>query len=201
MYIPKQFKITDQAEIKAFIQKHSFGTLVTTIEGKPVASHLPLELQDEGDDWYITGHMAKGNQQWKAFNHNEVLVIFQGPHAYISSSCYESENVPTWNYQSIHVYGTVSMMNKQELQEDLTRLLQKYEHHREQAVLWENLTENTKKQINGIVGFKIKVLEIQAAYKLSQNRHAKDYSNIIEMLNKEGTANSQEMAEVMQNRM
>lgn len=75
-----------------FVQKNSFGTIVTTEQGKPIATHLPLQLFKEGDTYYLAGHMAYGNPQWRAFeNYDNILVMFQGPHAYISSSWYESK--------------------------------------------------------------------------------------------------------------
>ncbi|CAD2074136.1 protease synthase and sporulation protein PAI 2 [Phocicoccus schoeneichii] len=202
MFIPKHFKVTDFDEIKGFIQSNSFGIVVTTKQGKPIATHLPLELHKQGDNYYITGHMAYANPQWKTIEveNENVLVIYQGPHAYISSSWYKHENVPTWNYQSVHIYGTASIMSEQELEEDLRLLLQKYERHRKNAVLWEKLSPQTKKQIKGIVGFKIKIEEVQAAYKLSQNRNDEDYHNIIDKLNEEEDLNSHQVAEVMKNR-
>lgn len=196
---PKYFKVTDFDEIREFIQTTAFGTIVTTEQGKPIAAHLPLELHKQGDDYYITGHLAYANPQVETLknDNDNVLVMYQGPHAYISSSWYKSENVPTWNYQSVHIYGTASIMSEQELQEDLILLLQKYERHRKSPVLWENLSPRTKKQIKGIVGFKIKIQEVQAAYKLSQNRNQEDYRNIIEKLNEEEDLNSHQIAEVM----
>lgn len=202
MYIPKYFKITDFDEIKEFIQNNAFGTIVTTKEGQPIASHLPLELHKQEDDYYITGHMAYANPQWQTFEEDidNVLIMFQGPHAYISSSWYENENVSTWNYQAVHVYGTASIMSEQELQEDLILLLKKYEQHRKDAVLWDNFSPQTKKQIKGIVGFKIKIQEVQAAFKLSQNRNEKDYLNIIDKLYEEENSYSHQIAEVMKKR-
>lgn len=203
MYIPRYFKVTDVDEIWDFVQENSFGTIVTTDQGKPIATHLPLQLVKEGDTYYITGHMAYGNPQWRTLETCEnVLVIFQGPHAYISSSWYEEENVPTWNYQSVHIYGTASILDKEELIQDLTMLLQKYEKHRKNPVLWDKLTPQLlEKQLKGIVGFKMKVGEIQAAYKLSQNRKEKDYMNIIDQLQHEGNPDSKQMAKVMENRL
>lgn len=202
MYIPKHYKVTDFDEIREFIQNNAFGTIVTTNQGKPIATHLPLELHKQGDDYYITGHFAYANPQVKTLedDNENVLVMYQGPHAYISSSWYKSEDVPTWNYQSVHIYGTASIMSEQELQEDLRLLLQKYEQHRNNSALWENLSSQTKKQIKGIVGFKIKIEEVQAAYKLSQNRNEEDYQNIIDKLDEEKDLNSQQLAEVMKNR-
>jgi transcriptional regulator len=106
------------------------------------------------------GHMAYGNPQWRKFETCEdVLVIFQGPHAYISSSWYEEENVPAWNYQAVHVYGTASILDEEELKQDLTMLLQKYEKHRKNPVLWDKLSPQLlEQQLKGIVGFKINIM-------------------------------------------
>ncbi|MBL4967399.1 FMN-binding negative transcriptional regulator [Bacillus halotolerans] len=203
MYIPKYYKVTNADDIWDFVQNNSFGTIVTTAQGKPIATHLPLQFMKEGDTYYITGHIAYGNSQWRTFETCEdVLVMFQGPHAYISSSWYEKENVPTWNYQAVHVYGTASILNEEELKHDLTMLLQKYEKHRKNPVLWDKLSPQLlESQLKGIVGFKMKVGEIQASYKLSQNRNEKDYMNIIDQLRHEGDPNSKQMAELMEKRL
>lgn len=199
MYTPKNFKVSDFEEIREFVQQNSFGTLVTTKKGKPIATHLPLQLMQEGEDYYITGHMAYGNPQWRTFEAcEEVLVMFQGPHAYISSSWYEQENVPTWNYQAVHLYGTAQILTEEELKQDLTSLMQKYEGHRENPVLWDTLSPSLlEKELKGIVGFKIPVREVQAAYKMSQNRNQADYQNIINRLQQEEDPNSKQMAKVM----
>lgn len=203
MYIPKYYKVTDFDEIKEFVQGNSFGTIVTTKKGKPIATHLPLGLSQKGEDYYITGHMAYGNPQWRTFETSEdVLVMFQGPHAYISSSWYEHENVPTWNYQAVHVYGTASILNEEELKQELTAMLLKYEKHREEPVLWENLSPQVlERELKGIVGFKIKISEVQAAYKMSQNRNEKDYLNIVQKLQEEEDINSLQMAEAMKKKL
>jgi transcriptional regulator len=203
MYIPKYFKVTNVDEIWDFVQTNSFGTIVTTEQGKPIATHLPMQLIKEGDTYYITGHMAYGNPQWRTFETcQDVLVMFQGPHAYISSSWYKEENVPTWNYQTVHVYGTASILDEEELKQDLTMLLQKYEKHRKNPVLWDKLSPQLlEKQLKGIVGFKIKVQEIQAANKLSQNRNEEDYHNIVNKLYEEKDLNSQQMAQLMERKL
>ena len=203
MYIPKYFKVTNVNEIWDFVQNHSFGTIITTEQGKPIATHLPVGLNKIGDDYYITGHLAYGNPQWRTFETcNNVLVIFQGPHAYISSSWYSHENVPTWNYQAIHMYGKASILDKNELTDELSRMLEKYEQNREEPVLWDKLSpELLESQLKGIVGFKIKVEEIQAAFKLSQNRNETDYNNIIDKLQNEGNPNSKQLADRMEKRL
>lgn len=202
MYIPKLYKITDVEEIREFVQHNSFGTLVTTRKGRPIATHLPLQLLKDGEDYVITGHMAYGNPKWRTFeSQEEVLVMFQGPHAYISSSWYEQENVPTWNYQAVHLYGEAQILDEEELKQDLTRLMEKYEKHREDPVLWDKLSPSVlEKELKGIVGFKIKVNEIQAAYKMSQNRNDTDYANIVDQLEQEGIPATAQMADEMKKR-
>ena len=199
MYIPKYFKVTDFEEIREFVQQNSFGTLVTMKKGKPIASHLPLQLVKENEEYHVTGHMAYGNPQWRTFETDEdVLVMFQGPHAYISSSWYEQENVSTWNYQAVHIYGTAQILTEEELKQDLTRLMEKYESHRANPVLWDTLSrELLERELKGIVGFKIPLREVQAAYKMSQNRNKTDYQNIISRLQEEKDPNAQKIADTM----
>jgi transcriptional regulator len=201
MFIPTHYKETDVEEIQEFINKNSFGTIVTTEQGKPIATHIPFMLRKIDGDYCLTGHVAYANPQWKTLeaNNDNVLVMFQGPHAYISSGWYKEEDVPTWNYQSVHIYGKADILNEEALRDDLILLLEKYEKHRENPILWENLSSQTLKQIRGIVGFKIKINEVQAAYKLSQNRTEEDYQNIIDKLYEEEDLNARKVADVMKN--
>lgn len=199
MYVPKYYKVSDLEEIKEFIQHNSFATIVSIRKGKPIAAHIPVLLKKIEDDYYLTGHLAYGNPLWKTFEEvQDILVIFNGPHAYISSSWYEHENVPTWNYQAVHVYGKASLIEGIALEQDLTSLLEKYESFRENPVLWDKLSpELLQQEMKGIKGFKIKVKEVQAAYKLSQNRNASDYANIIKELYKEENPHADALAEAM----
>src|SRR5690606_20080841 len=161
-----------------------------------------LQLIKEEEGYCITGHMAYGNPQWRTFETDEdVLVMFQGPHAYISSSWYEQENVSTWNYQAVHIYGTAQILTEEELKQDLTRLMEKYESHRANPVLWDTLSrELLERELKGIIGFKIPLREVQAAYKMSQNRNKTDYQNIISRLQEEKDPNSQKIADKMSER-
>jgi len=199
MYVPKYYKVSDLEEIKEFIQHNSFATIVSIRKGKPIAAHIPVLLKKIENDYYLTGHLAYGNPLWKTFEEvQDILVIFNGPHAYISSSWYEHENVPTWNYQAVHVYGKASLIEGIALEQDLTSLLEKYESFRENPVLWDKLSpELLQQEMKGIKGFKIKVEEVQAAYKLSQNRNASDYANIIKELYKEENPHADAVAEAM----
>jgi len=198
VFIYVYYRVQDTEEIRQFIQEHSFATVVSIRKGKPIATHVPLLLQQEGDDYYLAGHLAYGNPQWRTFEDGEVLVMFQGPHAYVSSSWYEQENVPTWNYQAVHIYGKASTFEGEALAQHLAAILEKYEKHRDNAVLWDTLSPETlQENLQGIVGIKIAVDDIQAAYKLSQNRKPHDYENIMKKLNEENDTNASAVAEAM----
>lgn len=188
MYIPKHYQKQNLAAVKAFIKQNSFGILITTAQAKIAGTHIPLELEPDfyGGEEVFYGHVAKGNQQWKQFEQNntgnEVLLIFNGPHAYVSSSWYSYEEVPTWNYIAVHVYGKIQIIGEEELRYALTRLVDKYEQNSENPIRIAELSAKTMGQIRGIVGFKVFISDIQAAYKLSQKHNEADYKNIIDHL-------------------
>lgn len=186
MYIPEQYKNENLSEVRNFLTKNSFGILVSQVDGKPWATHIPLELDsdDEGNE-ILVSHIAKANPQWKHFSETtEVLCIFNGPHSYVSSSWYKEEEVPTWNYISVHVYGTLKIIDKQAVIASMHKLVDKYEQNSECPVSINNLSPKTMRQVKGVVGFQIKITEIQAAKKLSQGREH-DHPRIIEELEKQ----------------
>jgi transcriptional regulator len=197
MYVPKQFRNNDGSTINDFIRHHGFGILVSLSDSKMVATHIPLELS--ADETKLTGHIAKANPQWKNFTSNaEVMVIFPGPHAYVSSSWYDHENVPTWNYIAVHVYGKIEIIEGEQLLQCLKQLVDKYETGSKHHVSVEKMSpEYVRKSIQGLVGFEITITSIEAAYKLSQNRDRKNYVNIISELEKRGDHSSHEVADEM----
>jgi transcriptional regulator len=199
MHIPNYYKNENIEEVKNFLIGNSFGILINQTNGKLTGTHIPMELdKDENGDDVLVGHISKANPQWKNFNKDEeVLAIFNGPHAYVSSSWYEKENVPTWNYIAVHVYGKIKIIEGDELLDSLKKLVDKYEANSENPVSVEKMSSKTLKQINGIIGFSIKINEIQAAYKLSQNRNESDYHNIVDKLENTGDAISNEVAKEM----
>jgi transcriptional regulator len=197
MYVPKQFRNDDGATINEFIRQHGFGILVSQSDSRMVATHIPLELTD--DETKLTGHISRANPQWKNFAANsEVMVIFPGPHAYVSSSWYDHENVPTWNYIAVHVYGKVSIIEGEKLHSALKQLVDKYEKGSEYPVSVEKMSpEYIRKSIQGLVAFEITITSIEAAYKLSQNRDHKNFHNIINELEKRGDHGSRSVAAEM----
>lgn len=199
MYIADLFKNENQAEIEAFLQQNSFGILVNQPAGKLWATHIPLELDANANGKAVLyGHVSIENDQWKGFAENDqVLAIFSGPHAYISSSWYDFENVPTWNYTAVHVYGTVKIIEGDLLLEHLKKLVDKYEAASENPVRIEDLSKKTMMQTRGIVAFEIEITEIQASKKLSQNRDDKNYKAIISELEKTALPNAIDVASEM----
>lgn len=199
MYIADLFKNENQAEIEAFLQQNSFGILVNQPAGKLWATHIPLELDANANGKAVLyGHVSIENDQWKGFAENDqVLAIFSGPHAYVSSSWYDFENVPTWNYTAVHVYGTVKIIEGDLLLEHLKKLVDKYEAASENPVRIEDLSKKTMMQTRGIVAFEIEITEIQASKKLSQNRDDKNYKAIISELEKTALPNAIDVASEM----
>jgi transcriptional regulator len=192
MYTPEIYKNENSEEIKKFLQENSFGILINQSNGKLCATHIPLELDvnKEGED-VLYGHISKENPQWKGFTDNDqVLAVFSGPHSYISSSWYDHENVPTWNYVAVHVYGKIKIIEGEGVVESLKKLVDKYEQNSEKPIRIEDLSQKTMLQSRGIVAFEIKITEIQATRKMSQNRDAKNYQTIINELEKINTDQS-----------
>jgi transcriptional regulator len=196
MYTPKFADNKDDASIRQFIRQNSFGIIVSQLSGKLMASHIPLELQDESK---LLGHVSRANPQWKNFETGgEVLTIFNGPHAYISSSWYDHENVPTWNYIAVHVYGKIRIIDGDELLNSLKKMVDKYEVTSQRPVSIEGMSPDyVRKSLNAIVGFEISISSIDASYKLSQNRDSKNQMSIIAELEARSDSSSRSIASIM----
>ena len=194
MYIPEIFNETDKSKIIDLIESYSFGTLITFADYKPVANHIPF-LVERNSKLKLIGHVAKSNEQWKHFEKNKtVLAVFQGPNSYISPSWYESAGVPTWNYAAVHIYGEPKIVcDRSFLTNVVNKLTEKHEKYYE--VPWS--PEYRDNFLDSIVGFEIEVDEIQAKYKLSQNRSKNDRKNIILKLENNGSENSLGVAKLM----
>jgi transcriptional regulator len=202
MHIIKYFREENREKILEFMRQNDFATLVAYDGAKPVASHLLMEVLEEGEKLWINGHMSKANPLWKMFETNpQVLVIFQGPHTYISPTWYNHVNVPTWNYQSVHVYGKPRLITeKTETYGILKRLTDRYE--RTTPYKLETLPQDfVEKEMRGVAAFQMEVTEIEANYKLSQNRDEESYRSIVAHLERRTDDYSHEIAEAMrQNR-
>jgi transcriptional regulator len=197
MYIHPINSWENEAEIIDFIQKNAFATLVTQSSGRPLATHIPFVLHhNSAGSPVLTGHIAKANPQWKDWDeHKDALVIFQGPHAYISSSWYNHENVPTWNYLVVHVYGKVRIIHEEELNTHLRSLVDVYESGRTNRVRFETMSESfVQSHIRALIGFEIHIDEVHASAKLSQNRDDINYHHIVQQLEKSSSPMDKEIA-------
>lgn len=197
MYIPKHFEIKDEEVIYDIIEENSFATLFSQHQGHPYATHLPLIL--DKDKRYLYGHFAKPNKQWKDIEEQEVLAVFQGPHCYISSSWYETDQaVPTWNYVSAHVYGKVDIIDGEEMMDSLHQMVLKYEDPNS-SYQWDQLDAHfLEGQAKGIVGFKIKIDKIEGKAKLSQNHSAERLKLVISQIEQSTSEDEREIASHMQ---
>lgn len=202
MYIPKSFSETDLPTLYAFIQQHNFATLISQHDGEMTASHVPLML--DVANGILIGHLARANPQCKDFElSREVLAIFHGPHAYISPSWYEPGNsVPTWNYATVHVYGTSRTIDDEET---LHSMLQRLVDHHEQnfAAPWkmDGLSDDyIHKMMQAVVGFQITITRLEGKYKLSQNRSEVDQQRVMTTLNSSDYPPDREVAALMQQR-
>lgn len=199
MYIPELYKNENQEEIRQFIHENGFALLINQVNGKPWATHIPLVLETNSQGKEIlVGHLSIENPQAKSLvNDAEFLAVFNGPHAYISSSWYDHENVPTWNYIAVHVYGKIKVLDYNQTVLSLKKLVDKYEAKSENPIRVEDLSEKTMRQARGIIAFEMEITSIEAKKKLSQNRDAKNYENIISELEKQNDNQSISIAEAM----
>ena len=200
MYIPEYFKETNSERISALIEGNSFGMLVTAPDGVPFVSHLPFIFDHAaGSKGKLLCHMARANPQWQHLSScSEVLAVFQGPHAYVSPSWYSSPGVPTLNYAVVHLRGKPRLIEgESELEALVERLTHVYESHMPSP--WKpNLAgERRTKLLNMIVGFEIEITDIQAKFKLSQNRPPEDQQSVVEKLGQSSNQTEVAMAKLM----
>jgi len=185
MYAPSYNRLEDRAELLEFMRANSFAVVVTGTGGTLHASHLPVMVHDHGKDLVIDSHMAKNNAQWKEFFDDEVVVIFAGPHAYVSPRWYEEkERVPTWNYAAVHAYGIPRVVeDRKQKHESQRRLIEamdpqwlpQFDALRPQYV---------EQMLAGIVNFQIRVTRLETRWKLSQNRSRREQELIAAELEK-----------------
>lgn len=197
MHIPKYYREEDRTKIIEFLKANNFPVLVSHDGEKLVATHLPTETIENADgSLTILGHMSRANPQWRTFGEQELLLVFQGAHAYISPRWYNHVNVPTWNYMMVHVYGRARMLERRELYDLLDRLVKKHETGVSYS-LDELPQDFVEKEMKGVAGFMLEVTRIEAGYKLSQNRDDESYANIVNELENRGDENSRRLAEEM----
>ena len=188
MYLPKHFQQSDVPTLHEFIERHSFGLLVSPSGAGPQASHLPLLLNRSiGPYGEIIGHLARANDQWQTAAGTVVLCAFSGPHAYISPVWYEAENVvPTWNYTAVHAYGQFEAIHDAaELTEIVRAYVNRYERGRPLPWQFDGSTEFNKRLVAQIVGFRMRIERLAGKFKLSQNHPRERREKVIAALERQ----------------
>ena len=195
MYIPPKLKMSEMNDIHDFIDEFGFAVLVSD---PLLGSHLPFLLnRDEGEHGVLYAHCAKANPHWKAIDGQQVMVILNGPHAYISPTWYaKSPAVPTWNYAAVHAYGVASLLDDNQTVDVVQQLVKQYEPSlmENKAVLAD---DNVDKLLNAIVGFKITLNLLEGQLKLGQHRKVDDQTGVYEALSTSPNNDAQALARYM----
>lgn len=200
MYIPTAFVENDLTKLHDFIERNTFGLLVSQKDGFPFASHLPFLLDRlEGMQGRLIGHMARANPQWVEAGGQTALAIFSGPHAYISPTWYEAEQVvPTWNYLSVHAYGRMQVIeDRNGLLEIVNRTVQVYEQTMPQPWLLDGPATFVERMLAQIVGFRMEIDRIEGKWKLNQNHPVERRRKVVLALQERGDENSLAIAAAM----
>lgn len=203
MYIPNTNRVDEGAELVAFMRAHSFATVTSLVDGALFATHLPLTISKKAGDIVLHGHLARANPQWQELaTQQEILVIFQGPHAYVSPKHYAKwESVPTWNYMAVHAYGSAQLITDEAGKlASLAGLIATTEPAHQQQ--WDAQSEQFRHGLlHGIVAFEISVTRLEGKYKLSQNRPVGDQERVAKALVSDADSAVQAIGHAMKERL
>jgi transcriptional regulator len=201
MYNPPHFTTTDPTWLDWLAQRHPFGTLVSQVDSAPFASHLPVLYRRADANVTLTGHWARLNPQWNHIESQRVLFIYHGPHAYISPRWYTDpqKQVPTWNYVTAHVYGSIRIVQEsEELEQIVVSLAARFESTA--ATPWRLASEEpaNRSRLKGIVGFELHADAVQIKIKLNQNHPQANVDGVIAGLLATGSEEDAQLAGLMQ---
>lgn len=205
MYTPPAFAETDRETLHALMRENSFAVLMSTTADGPIVTHLPLVLEAEGageaGNGVLWGHMARANPHWRAMaERSGALAVFSGPHAYISPSWYETQpSVPTWNYVAVHAHGRVEIIEDPPALDRLVgKMTEIYEAGNAAPWRFDDQPEDfRRRQLKGIVGFRLPIDRLEGKLKLSQNRPPADADRVVAALERRDDAESRATAAAM----
>ncbi|HKG67265.1 MAG TPA: FMN-binding negative transcriptional regulator [Segetibacter sp.] len=201
MYSLPYFKAENEKEVIDFMHQHPFITLTGVDSNRePVATHIPVLIEERQGKLFLLGHIMKQTDHHKAFTQNtNVLAIFTGPHTYVSASWYKDQKqAGTWNYLAVHVKGKLLFLNEDALLDILKRITAHFENNPSSPSLFEHLAPDYINRLaKAIIAFEIEVTEIAHVFKISQNRDKESYQNIVENLQK-GDLGAQSVAAIME---
>jgi len=203
MYKLPNFTEEDPEKVFSFMKDNAFAVVTGFGEEYPVASHLPLNVEIRNNKIFLTGHLMKNTDHHKAFeNNNNVLVIFHGPHTYISASWYDKTNVAsTWNYITVHAKGIISFTDDEGTYAAIKAITDKYEGTETVASFDKLSKDYIDRLIKAIVGFEIEVISLDNVFKLSQNHNESTRYSIVEHLKERADENSAIIADEMNKRL
>jgi len=186
MYSLPHFKEKDQQVVVQFMKQHPFAMLIGSANNKSYATQIPLLFEERDGRIFLIGHMMRKQDHQKAFEENpEVLIVFTGPHTYVSATWYsDPHQASTWNYMSVHARGKIRFLNEEGLVDALKRLTLHYENNNpHSSTIFDNLPgDYTSKLMKSIIAFEIEVNSIENVFKLSQNRDEESFHHIMDKL-------------------
>jgi transcriptional regulator len=200
MYKMPEFIEKDNELVFSFMREHPFVTLIGNDSNTPVATQVPLLIEGPDDQLQLRGHIMRGTDHFKAFEkNNEVLLLFTGPHCYVSASWYRERHIgSTWNYMTVHLKGRIKFMDYDGTVQMIKDLTHKYEGPQEQPELVENMpAEYISGMVKAITGFTIDIESITPIFKLSQNRSDDSYKHIVSKLEAQNDSGAEGIAEEM----
>ncbi|MGA7721656.1 MAG: FMN-binding negative transcriptional regulator [Ignavibacteriaceae bacterium] len=191
MYNLPYHKEQNEQVIKDFVDRHPFAFLTgCDSENKPVATQVPVFIEEVNGRKVLRGHIMKNTDHHKAFLHNEnVLAVFTGHHTYVSATWYSNPHTAsTWNYMSVHFKGIIRFLDDDALEEVLRKTSLHFENYNQQSsTVFDNLPSEFKQKVmKAIAAFEIEIKGMDNVFKLSQDRDAKSYDNIKERLKNQG---------------
>lgn len=201
MYTPRSYRVEDQQQLYELIDRYSFAVLVSWTPQGALATHLPFRLErNRGEQGVLVAHMARANPHWRNFHsESEALVVFQGPHAYVSPSWYgDPVTVPTWNYAAVHVYGMPHIITEAPAVKDQLRTLTR-EHESYVEPPWDvsHAEPIMDRELKALVAFEIPIARMEGTFKFNQNRSAEDQAAVAAALEASSNPADQEAGAFM----
>lgn len=198
MYIPAHHAEPDRARLLRLMHDHPFATLITAPDGVPFATHLPVLVEEDGDQLTLHSHVARANPHWRHFEPEsaQALVIFQGPHALVQPQWYTSRpNVPTWNYAVVHARGPIRITEGEAALTTARRLMARLTPDAPPIP-----AEFETKLLGGVVTFELRVTQLDGKFKLSQNKSEADQARVADQLSASADGLDRATAELMMER-
>jgi len=203
MYNLPHFKEKDQQVVIEFMKQHPFAMLIGSAAGRSYATQVPLLLEEKDNKLILLGHMMRKQDHQLAFEKNpDVLIVFTGPHTYVSATWYTNgQQASTWNYMSVHARGTLRFLDQQGLEDALKKLTLHYENDNpHSSTIFDNLPPDYRNRLmKSIIAFEIEVNSIENVFKLSQNRDEQSFHHIMDKLS-EQDPDAKKIAEEMNKR-